>query len=59
MFVYICTGVNESQKIDSTNYTQKESTVDGLDTTLGNLNKKDERWSVDSILEPTTAVMDL
>ena len=45
--------------MDSTNCTQKESTVDSLDTTLGNLNKKDERWSVDSILEPTTAVMDL
>ena len=38
---------------------QKESTVDGLDTTLGNLNKKDERLSVDSILEPATAVMDI
>ena len=45
--------------MDSTNCTQKESTVDGLDTTLGNLNKKDERWSVDSILEPATAVMDI
>ena len=36
-----------------------ESTVDGLENTLGNLNKKYERRSVDSILEPTTAVMDL
>ena len=45
--------------MDSTNCTEKESTVDGLDTTIGNLNKKDERGSVDSILEPTTAVMDL
>ena len=45
--------------MDSTNCTEKESTVDGLDTTLGNLNKKDKRRSVDSISEPTTTVMDL
>ena len=38
---------------------RKNSAVDGHHTTLENLNKKDERWSVDSILEPTTAVMDL
>ena len=38
---------------------QKESTVDGLDITLGNLNKKDKRLLVDSILEPATAIMDI
>ena len=45
--------------MDSTNCTQKESTVDSLDPTTRNLNKKDERLSVDSILEPATAVMDI
>ena len=30
-----------------------------LDTTVGNLNKKEEKLAVDSFLEPTLAVMDL
>ena len=43
----------------STNCTQKESSVDIQEATLENLKSKRERLSVDSILDPTSAVMDL
>ena len=48
-----------SQEIHSTDCTPKESNVDIQEATLGNLKNKEESLSVDSILEPTLAVMDL
>ena len=57
--ILVCTEVNESQKIRSTQCTQMESCVDGNQKTDEKRNKKDESMSVDSILDPTSAVRDL
>ena len=57
--ILVCTEVNDSPKICSTQCTQMESCVDGNQKTDEKWNKKDETMSVDSILEPTSAVRDL
>lgn len=57
--ILVCTEINDSHKIGSTQCTQMESCVEGHQKTDMNWNKKDERMSVDSILEPTSAVRDL
>ena len=48
-----------SQEIHSTDCTPKESNMDIQVATLGNLKNKEERLLVDSMLEPTLAVIDL
>ena len=51
-----CTEVNGSKNLHGTNGTTKEFT---LDRNEGNFEKKEKTPAVDSILDPSMAVMDL